>query len=43
MRRSATILFAILLATGLTVRGSAQVTGLPTRNNGISTGLTIGG
>jgi hypothetical protein len=43
MRRSLTILIAILLAVGLTGRATAQVTGLPTRNSGIISGLSIGG
>jgi hypothetical protein len=43
MRRTPTVLLAILLAAGLAPRGTAQVTGLPTRNSGITSGLTIGG
>jgi hypothetical protein len=36
-------LLALLIGTGLATSVGAQVTGLPVRNNGISTGLSIGG
>lgn len=43
MRLSRVLLLASLFAAGLAARGTAQVTGLPVHNSGITSGLSIGG
>jgi hypothetical protein len=43
MRFPRALTLASLLLAALAARGSAQVTGLPVRNSGISSGLTIAG
>ncbi len=43
MRLSRVLLLASMLGAGLVSRGTAQVTGLPVHNSGISSGLSIGG
>jgi hypothetical protein len=43
MRVFRSVVFLTLVASGVAARGSAQITGLPVRNSGISSGLTIGG
>ena len=43
MRFQRALPFLLLLVAALPARGTAQVTGLPVRNSGISSGLTIAG
>jgi hypothetical protein len=43
MRLSNVLILASLIGAGVASRGAAQITGVPVRNSGVSSGLSIGG